>query len=126
MIRNSGPKVVYDITKLVPLVPTPLAKNGLLFLWADNGNVTCVHLASGKQIWREPLDVSFYSSPVCINNRLYCISKKGVVFVLAASDKFQLLARVPLGQRSYATPAVGEGVMYIRTYSHLMSIGRMK
>lgn len=124
--RNTEPKLVYDITESVPLVPTPIAKDDLLFLWADNGDVTCVHVATGKQIWRESLDGSFYGSPVCVNNRLYCISKKGEVFVLAASDKFRLLARVPLGQRSYATPAVGEGVMYIRTYSHLMSIGRMK
>jgi len=122
--RNIEPKLVYDITESVPLVPTPIAKNDLLFLWADNGHVTCVHVTTGKQIWREPVDGSFYGSPVCINDRLYCISKKGEVIALAASDKFQMLARVPLGELSYATPAVSEGVMYIRTYFHLMSIGR--
>lgn len=29
--------VVYDITKSVHLVPTPLVKDDLLFLWADDG-----------------------------------------------------------------------------------------
>jgi len=121
--KKIEPKLVYDVTKSVPLVPTPLVTDDLLFLWADDGRVTCVHVATGKQIWRERVGGSFYGSPVCVNDRLYCISKKGDVVVLAASDEFQLLARVPLGELSYATPALSNGVMYIRTYSHLISVG---
>ncbi len=124
--KNIDPKLVYDITKSVPLVPTPLVKDDLLFLWADDGYVTCVHVATGEQIWRERVGGSFYGSPVCVNDRLYCISKKGDVVVLAASDEFRLLARVPLGELSYATPAVSKGVMYIRTCSHLISLGGKK
>ncbi|MCK4276536.1 MAG: hypothetical protein KAX78_08480, partial [Phycisphaerae bacterium] len=60
------------------------------------------------------------------NDRLYCISKDGDVFVVAASDKFELLARVPLGELSYATPAVCDGVMYLRTRSKLFSLGGKK
>jgi outer membrane protein assembly factor BamB len=121
--KNVEPKVEYDITKSVPLVPTPLIRGDLLFLWADDGNVTCADAATGEQIWRRRVDGSFYGSPICVNERLYCVSKKGDVVVLAASDEFQLLARVPLGELSYATPAVSDGVMYIRTYSHLISVG---
>ena len=45
------------------------------------------------------------------------------VVVLAASDQFQVLARNSLGHPSRATPAVSDGTMYIRTYSHLFSLG---
>jgi len=124
--KKIEPKLVYDVTKSVPLVPTPLVTDDLLFLWADDGRVTCVHVATGEHIWRERVGGSFYGSPVCVNDRLYCISKKGDVVVLAASDEFQLLARIPLGELSYATPAVNNGVMYIRTYSHLISVGGKK
>jgi outer membrane protein assembly factor BamB len=65
----------------------------------------------------------FYASPVCVNDRLYCISKKGVVFVLAASEAFEMLARNSLGEMTYATPAIADGRMYLRTYAHLISIG---
>jgi len=41
----------------------------------------------------------------------------------AASDEFKVLARVPLGEKSYTTPAVADGVMYLRTLSHLFSLG---
>ncbi len=123
--RSEGrePTVVYDLTRSVPLVPTPLVKDGRLFLWADDGVVTCLNVATGEVIWRERLGGAFFGSPVCVNDRLYCIAKNGEVVVLAASEKYEVLARVPLGEPSYATPAVSGGVMYLRTRSHLFSLG---
>ena len=121
--KNIPPSLAYEITKPTPLVPTPLAKDGRLYLWADNGRVTCARVASGKILWREKVEGSFYSSPVCVNDRLYCVAKNGDIFVLAAADTFELLARLPLGEPSYATPAVAGGVMYLRTVSQLFSLG---
>ena len=43
--------------------------------------------------------------------------------VLAAGDTFEVCHRIPLGESSYATPAVAGGVMYLRTSSHLFSLG---
>ena len=37
--------------------------------------------------------------------------------------KFEVLGRVSLGEPSFATPAVADGVMYLRTSSHLFSWG---
>jgi hypothetical protein len=54
---------------------------------------------------------------------LYCIDDDGVVVVLAAGDQFQLLGKNPLGEPSRSTPAVSQGRMYLRTESHLVSIG---
>ncbi len=113
----------YELTKATPLVPTPLAKDGRLYLWADNGTVTCVRAATGELVWREKVGGSFYSSPVCVNNRLYCVAKNGDVVVLAAADKFEMLGRVALGDKCFATPAIAGGVMYFRTYSQLFSLG---
>ena len=124
--EGSEPAIAYEVTQSVPLVPTPLAKDGRLFLWADDGVVTCLAAATGEVIWRERVGGAFYGSPVCVNNRLYCIAKDGVVVVLAASEKFEVLARVPLGEPSYTTPAVSDGVMYLRTWSHLFSLGGKK
>ena len=43
--------------------------------------------------------------------------------VLAAEKQFRKLGRNPLGEPSRATPAVSGGKMYLRTFSHLISIG---
>ena len=124
--RGIGPKVIYQLKKPVPLVPTPVVKDGKLFLWNDDGKVACLNVKTGREIWRERIGGFYYGSPVWVDGRLYCISRKGEVVVLAASEKFKLLARVQLGEKSYATPAVADGVMYLRTLSHLFSLGGKK
>jgi len=117
------PDVVYSVTKDAPYVPVPLAKGELLFLWSDRGTVTCLRAATGEQVWQERLGANFFGSPVCVSDRLYCISKKGQVYVLAAAAEYKRLAVNPLGEGSFATPAVAGGRMYLRTFSHLISIG---
>lgn len=121
--RGRRPTLGYEVTKSVPLVPTPLVTGGRLFLWADDGVVTCLDVSSGELIWRERVGGTFYGSPVCVNNHLYCIARNGDVVVLAASDRYQVPLRVPLGESSYATPAISDGIMYLRTFSHLFSLG---
>ena len=115
--------VAYELAKPVPLVPTPIVKDGRLFFWHDDGMVACLKVSTGEGVWRERAGGSFYGSPVWVNGRLYCIARNGDVVVLAASDTFEALARVPLGSQCFTTPAVAGGVMYLRTVSHLYSLG---
>ena len=119
-------ELVYDIRKSVPLVPSFVVKDGLLYLWTDSGIVTCVDAATGKEHWRERVGGEFYSSPIWIEGRLYCISKYGQIVVLAASKKFEVLARMELDEKTFATPAVANGVMYLRTQSRLYSVGKSR
>jgi outer membrane protein assembly factor BamB len=44
--------------------------------------------------------------------------------VVAAADSYQLLAHFSLNEPTHATPAVSGGRMYLRTLSHLISIGK--
>jgi outer membrane protein assembly factor BamB len=118
-----GPTLAYSLTRSIPLVPTPLAKDGRLFLWTDDGVVSCLRLEDGQLVWRKRVGGAYYGSPVWVGGRLYCMSRDGQVVVVSASDKFEIVARVPLGDPSYATPAVAGGVMYLRTRSRLFSLG---
>lgn len=113
----------YELKPPVPLVPTPLVKGDLLFLWGDDGQVACLKLATGEPVWRQRIRQGFYGSPICAGDRLFCIARNGEVVVLAASDRYELLACVPLGEPSHATPAVADGVIYLRTRSRLYSLG---
>jgi len=122
-VEGRKPAVAYEVRKSVPLVPTPLAVGDRLFLWADDGVVTCLDAPTGRVIWQQRAGGSFYGSPVRVAGRLYCISRNGEVVVLAAADEFKVLGRTSLGEPSYATPAVADGVVYLRTRSHLISLG---
>ena len=103
------PVVAYEITRAVPLVPSFLVKDDLLFLWTGGGVVTCLDAATGRQHWRERVGGAYYCSPVWVDGRLYCVSKNGDVVVIAAEKTFNSLAKVPLGERCFAVPAVAGG-----------------
>jgi outer membrane protein assembly factor BamB len=121
---KEGPRrPAYRIEKTSPLVPTPLVKDDLLFLWTDRGVVTCIDVRSGEKYWSERVPGAYYGSPVCAGKHLYCISREGDVIVLAAARRFQLLANNPLGEGSHSTPAIADGRMYLRTFSHLICVG---
>ncbi len=117
------PELAYEFKSSIPYVPTPVIKNGLLYLWGDNGLVVCRKAATGERIWEHKISDSFYGSPVWIADRLYCASKSGVVYVLSVKDKPELLSKIPLGEPTAATPAVSADALFLRTESHLFCLG---
>jgi outer membrane protein assembly factor BamB len=120
------PREVYRLDRSAPLCTTPLVKGDLLFLWSDGGIVTCANRATGEIHWRERVPGSYYGSPVSVGEYLYGPSREGEVVVLAASSKFELVSSNPLPEGTHSSPAVANGRMYLRTFSHLVSIGNHK
>jgi outer membrane protein assembly factor BamB len=117
-------QLLYTIPKSsAPYVTTICTAGDLAFLWGDGGIVSCIDVLTGKVHWRQRVGGIFYGSPVRVGDRIYCISLDGDVVVLAASPEYKQLARNPLGEGSQATPAIADGKMYLRTLSHLISIG---
>ena len=85
--------------------------------------MTCLRAATNEQIWSERVEGPYYGSPVYVDGRLYNMTTKGDLVVLAAGEKFQQITRVPLGEGSHATPAMSGGRMFLRTFSHLICVG---
>jgi outer membrane protein assembly factor BamB len=119
----SKPKIVHAVReKYVPYVPTSIVAKNQVFLFHDQGTVSCVDLKTGAVLWSEKPVGPFYGSPVLVEDRLYCIDRKGQVVVLRASDTYELLAINALGEPSQSTPAIADGRMILRTESHLFCI----
>jgi outer membrane protein assembly factor BamB len=122
--KSIPPKEVYKIEdSSATYVPTAVAKGGLLFTFHDRGDVSCLRSATGERLWRERPAGKFFGSPVCVDNKLYCITTNGDVVVIKAAETYELLGINPLGETSHSTPAVAGSRMYLRTYTHLFSIG---
>lgn len=118
-------ELVYQITTDAPYVPSPLVKGGLLYLWSDTGTVTCAKAATGELVWKGRVPGDYFASPVSVGDRIYNVSRQGeVVCLKAGGDKFELLGVSPLGEQCHATPAIANGRMILRTYGHLMSVGK--
>lgn len=121
------PKEAYKIDSgYRPYVPTSVAKEGLLFTFLDRGHVSCWNSTTGRQLWEKKPAGRFFGSAVWADGKLYCITRDGDVVVVRAAETYELLAINPLGETSHATPAIAGGRMYLRTYSHLFSVGGKK
>jgi len=122
--KSVRPAEIYKIeSSSVPYVSTSVAKNGLLFMFLDRGDILCLRSATGERLWREKPAGRFFGSPVCVDGKLYCITTNGDVVVVKAAETYELLAINSLGETSHSTPAVSGGRMYLRTFSHLFSVG---
>lgn len=108
-------------------VPSPVAHDGKLFLVDDGGSASCWDVKTGKMRWKERLSgKEHHTSAVVADGRVYLTSDEGVTFVLKASDEFEVLAKNPLGEPVYASPAFSDGDIIIRGAKHLWCIGEKK
>ena len=104
-------------------VPSPVAHDGKLFLVDDKGLASCWDVKTGKQHWQEQLSRSkHHASAVAADGRIYFVSDEGVTFVVKASDEYELLAKNPLGEKVYSSPAFSNGEIFIRGAKHLWCV----
>jgi hypothetical protein len=66
----------------------------------------------------------FSASPVAADGKLYLSNEDGEILVIGAGEKFNHIATNSMGELLMATPALSEGVMYVRSASSLFAIGR--
>ena len=108
-------------------VPTPAVTNGKAYVLGDRGLVTCLEIASGKELWSgmtEKNRGAYSSSPILADGKVYVTREDGKTFVLAQGDEFKVLAENELdGTQTVATPVFTDGKILIRTDTHLYCIG---
>jgi outer membrane protein assembly factor BamB len=114
-------KVAWRDGNSLPEVATPVCYQGRLYLAKHGGILSCLNAKTGKLLFRGRLKAPglYYTSPVAGDGKVYLASSRGVVIVLKASDKLEVLARNDLGETIGATPAIVDGVLYVRAGKHL-------
>lgn len=123
-VKGGMPKVAWEAgLKGLPYVPTGLAKDGLFYLLNDGGLMTCRREKDGEVLWQERVVDAPYASPICIGEHIYCFSKKGDAAVLKLGETYQPVAQSKFDEGIYATPAIANGKMYLRTFTKLYCIG---
>ena len=110
----------------VPYVSTGISVDKFLFLYHDQGKVTCLNSETGHVIWSEKPAGRYYSSPVYANGNLYCMDRDGKVVVLKAKDAYELLGIMDLGEKTSASVSIANGRIFLRTSTQLFCVGRMK
>jgi outer membrane protein assembly factor BamB len=114
--------VAWSLKKGAPLTPSPLLVGDELYLVSDQGIASCLDARTGKVHWQERIGGAHSTSPLHADGKVYCQSEEGVGTILKAGKKFEVLARNSLGERTLASYAAVDGVLFIRTEKHLYRI----
>jgi outer membrane protein assembly factor BamB len=105
-------------------VPSPVADAGHFYLVTDEGLASCWEAATGKAKWKERLGRHHSGSAVWAEGRVYFVDDDGVTHVVRAAPEFERLAKNPLGEHVYSSPALSDGQIFIRGEKHLWCIGK--
>jgi len=128
-LKGAQPKpVAFEIPKGLPYVPSPLVIGEYMYLLGDGGILRCVEFKTGKVVYEERVEgvqgsSKFFSSPVAADGKIFCGSQQGDLIVIKAGPKFERLSASKLDSPINATPAIGNGKLFVRTADSLWGIG---
>jgi len=110
----------------VPQVPSTLLYQGVLYMINDSGILLSFDPATGNILKQGRLKGAidkYFASPVAADDKVFVIGQAGAVSVLKAGGDWQVLSLNELDDEVFATPAIADGRIYIRTRSALYSFG---
>ncbi|MEZ5403412.1 MAG: PQQ-binding-like beta-propeller repeat protein [Bryobacteraceae bacterium] len=114
--------LLWRYQKSLPDVPAVLLYRGVLYLIRNGGILQALDPQGGKLLYQGRLEGAldeYYASPVAGDGKVYFLSRNGSVTVLKAGAPFEALSKGELDGETFATPAIGDGHIYVRTSSSL-------
>jgi len=124
----SGSKnIVWQYDKGTAYVPSSILYGDYLYLLSDRGIITCIEAKTGKIVYeggRIPIPATFTASPVAFEGKILITSEDGDTFVVKAGPKHEILATNSLAEPVYASPAVSDGMIFIRGEKNLYCIAK--
>lgn len=124
---SDSARILWKYAKGTAYVPSPILYGEFVYLITDKGLVTCLDAMTGQVKYeggRVPVPASFMASPVAYEGQILLFSEDGDTYVLKAGPTHEVLRSNALGEPIFATPAVANGRLYIRTLGRLWAIGR--
>jgi outer membrane protein assembly factor BamB len=117
-------KVIWKTPEGAPYVPSPIAVGDWFLTSSFAGKAAyCYEATTGKILWKEPMGLH-HASPVTANGLVYFLNDDGVMHVVRAGPKFDLVARNEIGEKTYASPALNGDQIFVRSFTQLYCIGK--
>jgi outer membrane protein assembly factor BamB len=120
-------RVAWEYTRGTGYVISNLLYGDYLYLFSDNGIVTCLDPKTGAVKYeggRIPKPARFMGSPVAFAGYVAMTSEDGDTFMLKAGPSHQIVGVNTIGEPVYSSPAIANGRIYIRADRHLFAIGQ--
>lgn len=117
----SKSRVLWRYRKALPNTSSPLLFQGVLYLIRD-GIFTSLNPETGdvyKQARVSGALGSYWSSPVAADGKIFLASEEGKIAAVRAGSDWEILAINNLDEDIFATPAILDGRIYVRTRASL-------
>jgi outer membrane protein assembly factor BamB len=120
----SDSHLVWSSNRGNPFVPSAIVVNDYYYLVDDHGIGTCLSAKTGKTIWKKRLGGEFTASPVAANGRIYFTNEAGSTLVIqGGSSKYEELARNSIDEPVFASAAIADGKLFLRSAVGLWCFG---
>lgn len=116
--------VVWRTSRGAAKLGSPLLADGLLYLPADNGVVTCLDAKDGAEVWKERTGDGLAASLLLAGDRLYACDQGGRTTVLRAGREPEVLAKNQLPEGFMASPVVLGDDLILRTKGAVYRVGK--
>lgn len=128
--RNLDGKLDFD-EQLHRSIGTPAIKDDLLYLADFSGLFHCIDAETGAPLWSYDLLAACWGSALVVDGKVYVGDEEGKVTIFRHSGDPAIampggepLAQIEMGNSTYATPIIANGVLYVGTKTHLFAIQR--
>jgi outer membrane protein assembly factor BamB len=123
---SDSSNIIWQYEKGTAYVPSSILYGDYIYLMTDRGILTCLDAKTGKTVYeggRIPVPASFTASPVAFDGKILLTSEDGDTYVIKAGPKYEVLATNSVGEPVYASPAISDGMIFIRGEKNLYCIG---
>jgi outer membrane protein assembly factor BamB len=123
--KTTSEFIAWSTNRGGPYIPTPVIYGDHLYVLQVNGVLAAYDVRTGQRVYQERVagGGSFSASPVAADGKLYLTSEDGDIHVVKAGPKYELLGTNAMGQVIMATPAISNGVIYVRGLKDVFAIG---
>ena len=121
--------VKWRYRKSLPNCSTPLYYKDVLWMVKDGGVLTTLNPENGAVLKQGRIPGAlepYWASPVAADGKVFMVSQAGKLSVLKAQGEWEVLKVNNLDEDVFATPALGDNRLYVRTRSTLYSFGLPK
>lgn len=121
--ETSNDSIAWSLPRGASIHPCFLISDNRLYVLYDAGLLACYDALTGESIFpRQRLNTGggrFYASPWAYNGRIFLLNENGTTWVVEDGPEFKELHRNVLDDNTWATPAIAQGSLFIRTYTGL-------
>lgn len=119
--------VLWRYDKSLPNIPSPLYYKDVVYVLREGGIMTALNAKTGAVLKQGRIKGAldpYFASPVAADDKIYTVSDSCKVAVLRAGGEWEVITVNDLKDECWATPAIADERIYVRTQTALYCFGK--